>query len=119
MGYAFYEAVDRPAGYGVLATCDKRGCEAEIDRGLGYLCGDEPDGHGRSTGCGFYFCDEHLGGVGERGGCEHRQRHAWGKTLSCMAETGERDAWGVSIDVQVCLYRTGHDGRHAWGGGHR
>jgi hypothetical protein len=32
-------------------------------------------------GCGRYYCDEHLGGVGDRGGCDHRGIVAWGRTL--------------------------------------
>lgn len=59
MGYAYYTLADgREAGYGVTATCDKDGCDAEIDRGLGYLCGHMPGGD--EWGCGGYFCGEHL-----------------------------------------------------------
>jgi hypothetical protein len=29
---------DRHRGYGVPAYCDAKGCETEIDRGLGYVC---------------------------------------------------------------------------------
>jgi len=34
----------RDVGYGVPAWCDHPGCEAEIDRGLSYVCGNEPYG---------------------------------------------------------------------------
>jgi hypothetical protein len=110
MGYGFYINADgRPAGYGVLATCDRRGCAAEIDRGLAYLCGDTPHGPlDAAPGCGFYFCGDHLAFVGPRGGCGHRQRRAWGRTLACMAADDDTDA------TFVCLYRAGHGGVHAW-----
>jgi hypothetical protein len=45
-------------GYSVKATCDEEGCDAEIDRGLAYVCGDMHDGNEHS--CGKYFCGEHL-----------------------------------------------------------
>lgn len=48
----------RDIGYGVPAPCDYPGCEAEIDRGLSYVCGGEP--FGGDDGCGLYFCAKHL-----------------------------------------------------------
>lgn len=48
----------RDVGYGVPAFCDQPGCEAEIDRGLGYVCGGQP--FGGEHGCGLHFCGEHL-----------------------------------------------------------
>ena len=48
----------RDIGYGVPATCDHPGCTESIDRGLYYVCGDEP--RGGNKGCGLFFCDEHL-----------------------------------------------------------
>lgn len=48
----------RDIGYGVPATCDHPGCGAEIDRGLGYVCGQ--DVYGGDHGCGLFFCDAHL-----------------------------------------------------------
>lgn len=83
MGWAYCGQVDgREVGYGIEATCDKRGCDTVIDRGLGCICGkmhhsfwsDEP-------GCGRYFCAEHVGWVGDRGGCQHRQKRPHGLTL--------------------------------------
>jgi hypothetical protein len=59
MGYSYYVLPDgREAGYGVEATCDRDGCEEQIDRGLGFLCGQHPDGHRTDgdPGCGRYFC---------------------------------------------------------------
>ncbi len=47
----------RPIGYAHAATCDYPGCEAEIDRGLSYVCGGMHGGDG--YGCGRYFCSKH------------------------------------------------------------
>lgn len=63
MGYAHYTLPDgREAGYGVEAECDKPGCDTKIDRGLGWLCGENPDGwRGQDDfGCGNYYCTPHL-----------------------------------------------------------
>lgn len=62
MGYGYYVLPDgREAGYGVEAECDAEGCTERIDRGLGYLCGDNPDGwrDPDDWGCGRYFCETH------------------------------------------------------------
>ena len=48
---------NRDIGYGVPAICDHPGCDAEIDRGLSYVCGSEP--YGGEKGCGLYFCEDH------------------------------------------------------------
>lgn len=48
----------REVGYTVEATCDQEGCEEEIDRGLGHVCGPMHDGDEHS--CGDYFCGDHL-----------------------------------------------------------
>jgi hypothetical protein len=48
----------RDIGYGVPASCDHPECNAEIDRGLGYVCGGEP--YGGEHGCGLFFCNPHL-----------------------------------------------------------
>ena len=47
----------RDVGYGVPSLCDHPKCMEEIDRGLGYICGDGPYGEG--GGCGLFFCEEH------------------------------------------------------------
>ena len=47
----------RDIGYGVPAFCDHPGCNAEIDRGLGFVCGGEPQGG--EHGCGLFVCGEH------------------------------------------------------------
>jgi hypothetical protein len=62
MGYASYtvhrNGQEIEAGYAVEDVCNKEGCTAKIDRGLGYLCGETPGGD--EHGCGGYFCGEHL-----------------------------------------------------------
>jgi hypothetical protein len=81
MGWAYCGQDDfgREIGYGIVATCDKKGCDRVIDRGLGYVCGPM---HGASEGgCGRYFCGEHSGSVGPRGGCPHRFEGAHGATM--------------------------------------
>ena len=62
MGWSlgFDETWDRDIGYGVPAQCDYPGCGSEIDRGLSYVCGGEP--YGGESGCGLFFCGEHLQG---------------------------------------------------------
>lgn len=47
----------RDIGYGVPAKCDHPGCDADIDRGLAYVCGGEA--YGGDLGCGLYFCEKH------------------------------------------------------------
>lgn len=48
----------RDIGYGVPAICDHPKCNAEIDRGLSYVCGGYP--YGGEEGCGLFFCSRHL-----------------------------------------------------------
>jgi hypothetical protein len=47
----------RDIGYGVPAICDHPDCNEEIDRGLGYVCGE--DAYGGDEGCGLFFCSGH------------------------------------------------------------
>jgi hypothetical protein len=49
---------ERDIGYGVPALCDQPNCEAEIHRGLSYVCGG--DAYGGDRGCGLFFCSKHL-----------------------------------------------------------
>lgn len=48
----------RDIGYGVPAWCDHPDCNEQIDRGIYYVCGDEP--YGGDDCCGLYFCDDHM-----------------------------------------------------------
>lgn len=52
MGYACYDMDDGfgHRGYMVADKCHHSDCEAEIDRGISYLC----------YGCTKYFCEKHL-----------------------------------------------------------
>jgi hypothetical protein len=109
MGYGYYTVGhdNRPAGYLVLATCDAFRCDEEIDRGLGYLCGDSPhDLWSDERGCGRYFCGKHLSWIGGRGGCKHRRNKAHGKVLSDLVPNEDGSV--------VCCDRQGHEGPHAW-----
>lgn len=114
MGYGYYQGEwpEHPAaGYMVIATCDKRGCDEQIDRGLGYICGDEPHWGlvSDEPGCGRYYCGKHLGWVGPRGGCPHRGKRAWGKTISDLVPN-KKGKTGIIF----CLDPIGHPGKHAW-----
>lgn len=68
MGWSigFDENWKRDIGYGVPATCDHPGCSAKIDRGLAHVCGGEP--YGGDSGCGLYFCGNHLSALSSQ--CE-------------------------------------------------
>jgi hypothetical protein len=75
MSYACYtNHAGRECGYGIMATCDHPGCDAVIDRGYDYLCG-QPDhiGTGGGVGCLGYFCQKHRGFVGEIKDSEDRE----------------------------------------------
>lgn len=48
----------RDIGYGVPSICEHPGCDAQIDRGMGYACGGcHYEGEGC---CALYFCGSHL-----------------------------------------------------------
>ncbi len=56
-GLGYNSKWHRDIGYLVPAYCDHPECNAEIDRGLAFLCG----GSSMSDhGCGLYFCAKHL-----------------------------------------------------------
>ena len=57
---------DRDIGYGVPSICDHPECHEEIDRGLGYVCGN--DVFGGEDGCGLFFCENHR--VNLKGQCQ-------------------------------------------------
>lgn len=65
MGWSYgINAEGREIGYGVAATCDQSGCDARINRGLGYACGGyhdhgSPAEDGTPARCGGYYCDQH------------------------------------------------------------
>ena len=57
----------RDIGYGVPSVCDYPNCNEKIDRGLSYVCGEEP--YGGEKGCGLFFCGKHKFDLCER--CEN------------------------------------------------
>lgn len=65
MGWSlgFDQNWNRDVGYGVPAFCDHPECASVIDRGLSYVCGNEP--MGGDHGCGLYFCSAHLAWCGQ------------------------------------------------------
>lgn len=62
MGWAYgIDDNGREIGYSVAATCDQDGCDAQIDRGLAYRCGElHCEADDTMPGCGGYFCGDHL-----------------------------------------------------------
>ena len=57
MGWSYGEVNSKPVGYSVPDICNHPECDAEIDRGLSYACGDMP---GNGFGCDGFFCSQHL-----------------------------------------------------------
>jgi len=49
---------NRDIGFDVPATCDHADCTKAIHRGVEHVCGSEP--YGGDSGCGLYFCEDHL-----------------------------------------------------------
>lgn len=52
------ERWNRDIGFDVTATCDHPDCQKAINRGVEHVCGSEP--YGGDSGCGLYFCADHL-----------------------------------------------------------
>ena len=48
----------RPIGYAHDGICDHPDCDKEVSRGLVNVCGGMHGGG--ESGCGRYFCEEHL-----------------------------------------------------------
>lgn len=67
MGWSYAIVNGKEIGYSVKATCDHPGCDAVINRGVDYACGDM---HGAgSVSCDGYFCGKHkLGEAVDKGG---------------------------------------------------
>lgn len=101
----------REVGYSVEATCDQDGCEVEIDRGLGYVCGGMHDA-GFEVGCGRYFCHNgHLvyTGVDDPDTGEDRSPGVQ-LCLSCAAQW-EAEALHVCEDEECAHLGVKHDRR--------
>jgi hypothetical protein len=67
MGYGSYQTPLGLAGYNIEDVCNRDNCRAKIDRGMAFLCGDQP-GHQTEAGCGRWFCGHHLFGTGQGDG---------------------------------------------------
>lgn len=105
MGYGYYLLPDgREAGYTVEAICDADGCKTEIDRGLSYLCGENPDGwrDPDEPGCGRYYCPWHLG-------VHDCPNQGCGIYPCSECEDGM---------VEPCVWTKDHDGKHIDGHGY-
>jgi hypothetical protein len=87
MGYAFcgQDEKGREIGYGIHAECDQPGCQAQIDRGMAYVCG----GHhgGGDHGCGGYFCEAHLFHA------KHRDGSLQSVCRECLDAGEKADEW--------------------------
>lgn len=59
MGYGSYEIGGSSPLAGEMGGYGHEGCETVIDRGMAYMCGDNPHG-GDEDSCGLFFCYEHL-----------------------------------------------------------
>lgn len=105
---------ERDIGYGVPATCDHPGCGAPIDRGLSYVCGQEP--YGGDYGCGLYFCHDHMRSAGAKR--DHVQLckkcyHGHGKTFDPTPDTREwvehkltDESWSDWRSENQCIVRS-------------
>lgn len=89
MGYAVYERNGRDCGYGVPSKCDQPGCEADINRGIDYCCGELPGGG--EHGCGLYFCYKHLYSTKRGTICVRCRR--WEKPYNPKPDTPEWLQW--------------------------
>lgn len=90
-GYCGKDNRGREIGYYITATCDKKGCDEVIDRGLGCVCG--PMHGGDEGGCGRYFCEAH-GFWGVSGVlCDHRFKGAYGATMCQPMKGNDGTVW--------------------------
>lgn len=78
MGYDRYDTPLGEAGYLVGDSCHHPDCAAQIDRGLTYLCGEQP-GVAADGACGRWYCVDHLyltpEGQQRCGACIAEQNH--------------------------------------------
>lgn len=107
MGYGCYERGGRDQGYMVPAICDHPDCSAEIDRGIGYACGDDP-----MENCGLFFCHDHKRhDVDPEAEWADGNRHQFGVCERCAAD---HPAFDPSPDTEYwCAWKMNHE---SWGG---
>jgi hypothetical protein len=87
----------RDVGYLVPAYCDHPGCNAEIDRGLAYVCAEQEIYGGK--GCGLHFCEHHR----------HSTRRRYGFCSRCA---NSRPPFDPKPDHPRWAYHKLHD--HSW-----
>ena len=81
----FNQEQGRHIGYGVLAICDHPDCTVEIDRGLVYMCCENPH---PSPSCGGFYC------------AEHRDNYIYGDEIDDM-DDAELEALGIDVESQA------------------
>ena len=83
----------RDIGYGVPSICDHPDCDKEIDRGLSYVCGNEP--YGGENGCGLFFCWSHLTASSQCERCDNKKEPFPPKpdTKECMRWKLTDESW--------------------------
>lgn len=84
----------RDIGYGVPSRCDFPGCEKQIDRGLSRVCGGEP--YGGTSGCGLFFCEDHMHITDEGLLCERCRDNK--EPFNPTADTPEWIEWKLTHD---------------------
>ena len=96
----------RALGWAIKAVCDEPGCTADIDRGLGYICGMPNATHGSwrdegMVGCGRYYC------------VHHRKSHECPKSagLSDEERAAVMERWTVAKGLAVPDSRRGKQER--------
>lgn len=79
----------------MVCLCDFPKCNAVIDRGLAFVCGDSPGE--TEFGCGRYFCGDHMKGrtYGRGKDAEHKQ-------VCGRCKRGERP-WPMKPDLPNAL----------------
>lgn len=78
----------RDIGYGVPAYCDHPDCKKEIDRGLSYVCGGEPEGG--EYGCGLFICSGHTHA---NDNCYQLCRHCADRRRKKLAPSPDHPLW--------------------------
>ena len=92
----------RPIGYVFEATCDHPGCDAKIDRGLSYACGDM---HGETeVSCEKYFCDKHRRNFIRVSGFRHESDTRDEQVCdACAAQLLESGEWVEDLEEGVIV----------------
>jgi hypothetical protein len=89
------DSLGRDIGYGASAHCDQPECNAEIDRGLGHVCGDMHGGG--EYGCGKYFCGSHLYFVASEQRCELCKERGVCPDCEGMGELTNDEDWDTVL----------------------